>query len=116
MWLWLVFGAVISGALAFDLGACGGRSGVLSVSQALWLSAFWIGLAMLFDALLWASHGSQVALEFLAAYVLEKGLSVDNVFVFVVLFEAWRVPERLQRRVLQWGILGPSRPLPPPPC
>lgn len=75
----------------------------LSIKQALLLSLVWILTAFAFNVGLYYSHGSVVALEFLASYLLEKGLSVDNVFVFYLIFEQFQVPERYQRRVLQWG-------------
>jgi len=78
----------------------------MSIRHALALSLFWILLAFAFNTGLYYSHGPDVALEFFASYLLEKGLSIDNVFVFYVIFENFEIPERYQRRVLQWGIFG----------
>ncbi len=104
MWLlWGLFALAVITSLAFDLGS---GNGAVSVRAALLMSAAWICAALAFDVVLWLSHGSKVALEFLAAFVLEKGLSIDNVFVFLVVFQQAELPERLQRRVLKWGILG----------
>lgn len=116
--VWLLFGGVVAFSFALDVGLCSrapsstsssspaSNSGVLSIRDALILSLLWVAISMLFNLFLWVSHGTKVALEFLASYLLEKALSVDNVFVFYVIFEHFEIPERYQRRVLQWGIIG----------
>lgn len=107
MLVWLVFALIVSVSFFLDVGLCNNNSkagGNLSIKQALVLSLVWILTAFAFNVGLYYSHGSIVALEFLASYLLEKGLSVDNVFVFYIIFEQFQVPERYQRRVLQWGM------------
>jgi len=108
MWVWIVFAAIVSVSFFLDVGLCSKEKGGgnLSIKQALVLSLVWVLTAFAFNVGLYYSHGSIVALEFLASYLLEKGLSIDNVFVFYIIFEQFQVPERYQRRVLQWGIIG----------
>lgn len=77
-----------------------------SFSSALKWSAFWVALGFLFAGYVWASRGSQDAMVFVAAYVLEKSLSLDNVFVFWLIFQRWNIPPRSQPRVLMWGIVS----------
>src|ERR1051326_2507866 len=102
-WLW--FAALIIGLLALDLGLHR-QSREIRFREALTWSLGWIGLALLFNGFIYLKFGSKPALEFLAGYVVEKALSVDNIFVFVVLFQAFAVPRRMQHRVLFWGIIG----------
>jgi tellurite resistance protein TerC len=105
MWVWVIFAAIVSVSFFLDVGLCNKDKSAnnLTIKQALVLSLIWILTAFAFNVGLYYSHGSIVALEFLASYLLEKGLSVDNVFVFYIIFEQFQVPERYQRRVLQWG-------------
>ena len=102
-WLW--FAALIIGLLALDLGLHR-QSREIGFREALTWSLGWIGLALLFNGFVYLKFGSKPALEFLAGYVVEKALSVDNIFVFVVLFQAFAVPRHMQHRVLFWGIIG----------
>src|SRR6185312_13276918 len=102
-WFW--FAALIIGLLALDLGLHR-QSREIGFREALTWSLGWIGLALLFNGFVYLKFGSKPALEFLAGYVVEKALSVDNIFVFVVLFQAFAVPRRMQHRVLFWGIIG----------
>jgi len=74
--------------------------------ESVWWSAFWIGIALLFNGFVWQQHGPTAGLEFLGAYLIEKALSMDNIFVFVVIFRFFHVPLMYQYRVLFWGILG----------
>jgi len=105
--VWIAFVAIVATSFVLDVGLCSKeKHSNLSIKQALSLSLLWVLIAFAFNAGLYYSHGPNVALEFLASYLLEKGLSVDNVFVFYVIFEQFEVPERYQRRVLQWGIIG----------
>lgn len=102
--MWVVFAGIVCISFALDVGLCTkDKSANLTIKQALVLSLVWVLTAFAFNVGLYYSHGSVVALEFLASYLLEKGLSVDNVFVFYIIFEQFQVPERYQRRVLQWG-------------
>jgi len=106
--LWIVFGIIITISFILDVGLCGTRrqTGTLSIRQAITLSIIWILVAFSFNIGLYFYTDMSTALQFLASYLLEKGLSVDNVFVFYIIFEHFQIPERYQRRVLQWGILG----------
>jgi tellurite resistance protein TerC len=104
--LWTVFSAFVLGMLALDLGVFSRKPHEVHSKEALTWSAIWIALAMLFNGWIWARFGSEKALEFLTGYVIEKALSVDNIFVFVVLFSAFAVPKIYQHRVLFWGVIG----------
>lgn len=102
--LWIIFGIIVIVSFSMDVGICGSRENKIpSIRQACILSLFWVLLAFSFNFLLYLALGAEVAIEFFASYLLEKGLSVDNVFVFYVIFETFKVPERFQRRILQWG-------------
>jgi tellurite resistance protein TerC len=104
--LWGGFGLFVLVMLVLDLGVFHRRSSVMRPREALLWTGFWIGLSLLFAAGVYRWFGSERALEFLSGYVIEKALSVDNLFVFLVIFAAFRVPDELQHRVLEWGILG----------
>lgn len=92
--------------LALDLGVFNRKAHVISVKEALIWSAVWISLACVFGLGLYYFEGKQIALEFFAGYLIEKSLSVDNLFVFILLFTYFRVEPMLQHKVLYWGILG----------
>ncbi len=104
--LWIVFHVVVGGMLAVDLGVFQRTPHKLSMREAAIWSVVWIVAALLFNAGVWALEGSQVALEWFTAYLVEKALSVDNLFVFLVIFAYFAVPDHLQPRVLLWGVLG----------
>src|SRR5579863_1893987 len=82
------------------------RRGIVRSREALLRSAMWIGLAATFAGLMYFWQGRQVAIEFVTGYVLELSLSVDNLFIFLVIFRYFAVPEEQQHRVLFWGIIG----------
>jgi tellurite resistance protein TerC len=103
--LWTGFLAFILLMLALDLGFHR-RSHVIGFGEALGWSGFWIALALVFNVGVWRWFGPQAGLEFLTGYLIEKSLSVDNVFVFAVLFSSFGVPAQYQHRVLFWGVLG----------
>jgi len=105
-WLWIGFIAFVLCMLALDLGVLHKKDHEVSVKEALIWTGVWIALAMLFNAGIYVGFGSQRALEFLSGYVIEKALSVDNIFVFIVVFSAFSIPAKLQHRVLLWGILS----------
>jgi tellurite resistance protein TerC len=92
--------------LALDLGVFNRRAHIVSWREAALSSAIWIGLALTFDAILYIWQGPDVGLQFLTGYLIEKSLSVDNIFVFVLVFASFGVPAAYQRRVLFWGVLG----------
>ena len=105
-WLWFGFVAFVLAMLALDLGVFHKKDREVSVKEALTWTVVWISLAMLFNAGIYYWFGSERALEFLSGYVIEKALSVDNIFVFIVIFSVFAVPAKLQHRVLLWGILS----------
>lgn len=104
--LWIVFGVLILVMLVLDLGVFHRESHVVQLKEALRGSALWIGLALLFAVLVRVWLGSEKALEFLAGYLIEESLSVDNLFVFLVIFSYFRVPRHYEHKVLFWGIAG----------
>ncbi len=105
VWLWGGFLALIALFLALDLGLFHRRDQVISARHALGWMAVWAAVALLFDALVWWRFGAPKALDFLTGYLIELSLSVDNLFVFVLVFATFAIPPRLQHRVLFWGIL-----------
>jgi tellurite resistance protein TerC len=103
---WLVFGGIVLGMLVLDLGVFHRKEHVIRPREALAWTAVWVALALAFGAYVWVRHGAGAGLEFLTGYVIEESLSVDNMFVFVVIFGALRIPPLYQHRVLFWGILS----------
>jgi tellurite resistance protein TerC len=106
LYFWILFNLFALGLLVLDLLVFHRRSRVLRSREALAWTAMWIGLAAAFASLLFFWQGRQIALEFVTGYVLELSLSVDNLFLFLVIFRYFAVPEQYQRSVLFWGILG----------
>jgi tellurite resistance protein TerC len=106
MWMWAAFLAFVVAMLALDLGVFQRRSHVVGVREALGWSAFWIALALAFGAGVYHFQGPERGLEYFAGYVLEKSLSMDNLFVFLLVFGYFHVPAQLQQRVLLWGAFG----------
>jgi tellurite resistance protein TerC len=104
--LWAIFAAVVVVMLAVDLGLFRKSAEHVTVRDALLRSAIWIALAAAFNGGLYWLVGEQAGLEFTAGYLLEEALSVDNLFVFVVIFKSFRVSPTYQHRVLFWGIIG----------
>lgn len=104
--LWVAFNLFVIFALALDLGVFHRRAHKIKIREAAFWSAVWIALAMVFGYCVWHWYGSQRGLEYFTGYVVEKALSVDNLFVFLVIFRAFQVDDRVQHRVLAWGILG----------
>ena len=106
IWFWIAFNAGVFVAVVVDLVQFKHRGRALSMRAATQRTAIWIVLSLLFNALVWKIRGSEKALEFLTGYVIEYSLSVDNIFVFVLIFQYFRVPPMAQHRVLVWGIVG----------
>lgn len=104
--MWASFLAFVLGMLALDLGVFHRKAHKVTVKEAAAWSLVWVALALTFNALIWKGFGAERGLEFLSGYFIEKALSVDNIFVFVLIFGAFSVPEIYQHRVLFWGILG----------
>lgn len=92
--------------MVLDLGILRKRAERVSVMQAFWWTLFWISCALLYNYYIYAHLGSDAAIEFFTGYIIEYSLSVDNLFVFLVLFSYFNVPEKYQQRVLFFGILG----------
>jgi tellurite resistance protein TerC len=106
LWAWGAFLIFIIAMLALDLGVFHRKSHVIKLQEALTWCAIWFSLAMSFAAIVWWWQGPERGLEWLTAYVVEIALSVDNVFVFIVIFTFFKVPKAHQHRVLFWGIIG----------
>jgi len=106
LWAWGAFLIFIIAMLALDLGVFRRKSHEIKLKEALTWCAVWFSLAMAFAAIVWWWQGPDRGLEWLTAYVVEIALSVDNVFVFIVIFTFFKVPKVHQHRVLFWGIVG----------
>ncbi len=106
IWFWIAFHVAVFIALALDLASFKRRARALSMRAATQRSAIWMVLSLAFGALIWQWQGPQRGLDFLTGYLIEYSLSVDNIFVFVLIFTYFRVPPIAQHRVLVWGILG----------
>ena len=104
VWSWVVFFAVVLTALAVDLGIANRRSHAPTRKETFAWSAVWISLALLFNAFIFFQFGSIKAKEFFTGYLIELSLSVDNLFVFLLIFSYFKVPKKFQHRVLFWGI------------
>lgn len=105
--LWIVFNVVVIALLSFDLYKHrSSKAHTIGLKEALLTSAFWVSLALAFNVFIYFYMGSEKAVQFLTAYLVEESLSVDNLFVFALIFEAFRVPELYRHQVLFWGILG----------
>lgn len=105
-WMWIIFGVSVPVMLALDLGLHRGGKGAMSVKDALLWSGIWIFAALAFNGLVYVWFGLDKALEFFTGYLIEKSLSVDNIFVFALIFSHFTVPAEYQRKVLLWGIIG----------
>jgi tellurite resistance protein TerC len=104
--LWAGFILFVLIALALDLGVFHRKAHKIGTREAAFWSAIWVGMALTFGYFVWHWFGAQRGLEYFTGYVIEKALSVDNLFVFLVIFRAFQVEERVQHRVLAWGIIG----------
>lgn len=102
---YLTFGIVLLSALIFDLGRLSRKGTTVSMRKALVQTAFWVGLAMAFFAFLWYEDGHKMALEYFSAYLMEWSLSIDNIFVFILIFSFFKVKPAYYARVLLIGIL-----------
>lgn len=103
---WSIFGIIVFVLLALDLGVFHRKAHEVKMKEALIWSAVWIGMALLFNWGVYLVKGKELAVQFLAGYLLEKSLSVDNLFVFLLIFNYFRLPARYQHEVLFWGIIG----------
>lgn len=103
---WILFNGFVLLMLALDLGVFHRNAHDVKVKEALTWTGVWICLALVFNVILFFWKGQQPALEFFTGYLLEKALSVDNIFVFVMIFSYFQIPQKYQHKVLFWGILG----------
>jgi tellurite resistance protein TerC len=106
LWGWVGFNVVVLAILALDLGVLHRRSEKVSLKEAATWSAVWVALSLAFAFAIYQTMGKESGLEFLTGYLIEYALSVDNIFVFVLIFTYFGVPEKYQHRVLFWGIIG----------
>ena len=105
-WLWIGFSVFILTMLSLDLGLFNRKSHTITYREAWIWSGVWISLAMMFAGVVFAYLGSDLGLKFLTGYLIELSLSVDNLFVFLLIFSYFKVPAKFQHRVLFWGVMG----------
>lgn len=103
---WVGFFVLVLILLALDLFLFNKKDGIISVKKALWLTLFWIALALLFNVGVYFFFGKEPAIDFFTAYVIEKSLSVDNLFVFILIFTTFKIKDEYQHSILFWGVLG----------
>src|SRR4051812_34236584 len=106
LWAWLVFVGLVVTLLFLDLFVLHRNAREVPFKEALWLSVFWIVVSLAFGGFVWYLGGTEAAEEYFAAYLIEKSLSVDNVFVFSVIFSAFAVPREYRYHVLFYGVIG----------
>jgi tellurite resistance protein TerC len=106
VWLWLIFGGIVITLLVFDLGVLHKDDHEIGVQESLLLSAGYISVAVIFGAWVWWHLGSQSGMAYYTGFLIEKSLSMDNVFVIALIFSYFAIPRQYQHRVLFWGILG----------
>ena len=105
-WVWLTFVGIVIALLAFDLGVLHKDDKEIGVRESLLLSAGYISVALLFGAWVWWFLGAQSGMDYYTGFMIEKSLSMDNVFVIALIFSFFAIPRQYQHRVLFWGILG----------
>ncbi len=103
---WILFNAFVLLMLALDLGVFNRKAHEISLKEALTWTFVWVVLALIFNTIIYFWRGQQQALEFFTGYLVEKALSVDNIFVFIMIFTYFQIPTKYQHKVLFWGILG----------
>ena len=106
LWFWIAFHVGVFIVLAIDLVGFNRKAHVITIREATIWSVVWVTLSLSFNVLVWHLKGPQAALEFFTGYLIEYSLSVDNIFVFVLIFTYFQVPRKYQHRVLVWGIIG----------
>ena len=106
VWLWLTFLGLVGLLLAFDLGVLHRKDHEIEVAESLKLSAFYIAVGLAFGGYVWWSFGAEAGKQYVTGYLVEKSLSLDNVFVISLIFTYFAIPRIYQHRVLFWGILG----------
>jgi tellurite resistance protein TerC len=103
---WILFNAFVLLMLALDLGVFHRKKHVVSVKEALTWTLVWVALALVFNTVIYFWRGQEQALEFFTGYLIEKALSIDNIFVFIMIFTYFSIPPVYQHKVLFWGVLG----------
>lgn len=106
IWFWVAFHLGVFAALAIDLFSGGRGPHTISLRGAIWRSLIWIAISLGFNAVVWIWQGADQGIDFFTGYLIEYSLSVDNIFVFVLIFAYFRVPPQYEHRVLIWGIVG----------
>jgi tellurite resistance protein TerC len=106
LWMWAIFISIIVFLLAFDLGVLHRKEREISIRESLWMSAFYILIALVFGAWIWFELGETSGEEYLTGFIVEKTLALDNIFVISLIFTYFAIPPIYQHRVLFWGILG----------
>ncbi len=106
IWLWVSFLVLVLGLIVFDLGIVNSKSKTMTMKRSLILSAFYIGLGLLFSLFVAQQFGKDAALNYVTGFVVEKSLAIDNVFVIAMIFGYFAIPQQLQHRVLLYGIIG----------
>lgn len=106
IWAWIFFVGLVLGLLALDLFVFHRKAHKVQIREATWTTAFWVSIALAFGGFVWALAGAGVAGEYFTGYLVEWSLSVDNVFVFSLIFTSFAVPEEYRYRVLFWGVIG----------
>ena len=101
----LTFGILLVLALVFDLGLLSKKTSHVTIKKALWQTAFWVTLALAFFVFVWVQNGHERAIKYVSAYLMEWSLSIDNIFVFILIFGFFKVKEKFYARVLMIGIL-----------
>lgn len=104
-WFW-IFNLLIGFLLLVDLIFFHKKNQGVKVKEALWMTFFWVSLALVFNGFIYYTQGKEAALNFLTGYLIEKSLSIDNLFVFLLIFSYFRIPSHLLHKVLFWGIFG----------
>jgi tellurite resistance protein TerC len=103
---WIIFNAFIIAMLAIDLFIVGRKAHSVTMREAIGWTLFWILLALLFNIYIYYQKGTEAAVSFLTGYLIEKSLSVDNLFVFLLIFKYFQTPKSLMHKVLFWGVFG----------
>ncbi len=106
IWMWAGFMGIVAILLAFDLGVLHRKQREISIKESLFLSAFYIFIALAFGAWVWFEIGAQSGKEYLTGFIVEKTLAMDNIFIISLIFTYFSIPHKYQHRVLFWGILG----------
>ncbi|GJD98007.1 TerC family protein [Methylobacterium iners] len=106
IWFWLAFAGLVAALTAFDLGILHKEDREMGIAESLKLSAFYIGIALLFGAWVWVEKGADLGMKYYTGFFIEKALSIDNVFVISLIFTYFAIPRMYQYRALLWGILA----------